>query len=289
MSRLVVDSQVHIWEEESVDAGNWPAEVDVKDWTSRPLTAEGLIAQMDSAGVERAFVIPPAFDGVGNNTYCLAAASRYPKRLAVMGRIALDAPGAVEQVEAWADEPRGLGLRFSIFMPRQRQWLSDGSLDWFWPLAERLNIPVMIYPGPDRDLIEAVGRVAFHHESLRLSIDHMAVGPYDIYDEAAFSHLEWLLDLARLPNVAMKASALPEYSTEGYPYRNLHQYLKRTVDAFGPERVFWGTDLPRLQSPYRDAVTMFTEELDFLSEAELDQVMGVAVCNWHSWDLPEQV
>jgi predicted TIM-barrel fold metal-dependent hydrolase len=203
-----------------------------------------------------------------------------------MGRVALDAPGAPGLVEEWAEQPNGLGLRFSIFMPRQREWLGDGTLDWFWPLAERLGIPVMLYPGPDRELIETVGRVAAKHEGLRLSIDHLAVGPYDIYDEDAFAHLDWLLALAALPNVAMKASAMPEYSTAPYPYRNLHPFLERTVEAFGPERVFWGTDLPRLQSPYREAVTMFTEGMEWLSESELDLIMGTAVCNWHGWAVP---
>jgi predicted TIM-barrel fold metal-dependent hydrolase len=61
--------------------------------------------------------------------------------------------------------------------------------------------------------------------------------------------LEPLLAAARHPNVAVKASALPCYSTEPYPLRNLHQYIRRVVDAYGRRRVFWGTDLTRLPLP----------------------------------------
>jgi predicted TIM-barrel fold metal-dependent hydrolase len=52
-----------------------------------------------------------------------------------------------------------------------------------------------------------------------------------------------LVALARHPDVAAKASALPRYSSEAYPYPLLHPYLRRVFDAFGPRRMFCGTDL----------------------------------------------
>jgi len=279
----IVDSQVHIWDDSSQVIANWPPGEKVQGWTLTPLTAERLVAQMDAAGVSRAFLVPPAFDGIGRNDYSLSAAARYPGRFAVVGRFPLDSAEGPELVERWADEPLGRGIRMSVFMPRQREWLADGSLNWFWAAAERLDLPLMIYPGPVPELLDAIGRVAQRHDSLRISIDHMAAGPYDKFDEEAFAHLDSLLALARLPNVAVKASALPEHSSAPYPYRNIHRYITDTIAAFGPERVFWGTDLPRLHAPYRDAVTMFTEELG-LSERERALVMGEAVCAWHGWE-----
>jgi L-fuconolactonase len=281
---LVTDSQVHIWRPEEFDDSAWPVEQDVKSWVQTPFGAEALLGEMDAAGVARAFLVPPAFDGVGNNDYCLDTARRHPDRFRVMGRLPLDAPEGPELVERWAEEELGLGLRFSVFMPRQRQWLEEGGgLDWFWPMAARLSLPLMIYPGPDAQTLAAVGRVAGENEGLRIAIDHMAVPPYDTVDEEAFAHLDALLALAAFPNVAVKVSALPEYSSQEYPYRNLHSYLERTIEAFGAERSFWGTDLPRLSSSYLESVTMFTEELSWLSAAELDLVMGRACCTWHGW------
>ena len=64
------------------------------------------------------------------------------------------------------------------------------------------------------------------------------------------------------------------HSTEPYPYRNVHGYLRQVFDAFGPLRMFWGTDLTRLPCTYRQAVTMFTEELAFLSDSDKEWVMG---------------
>jgi L-fuconolactonase len=56
------------------------------------------------------------------------------------------------------------------------------------------------------------------------------------------------------------------------------------VEEFGPRRVFWGTDLTRLPCPYKQAVTMFTEELGFLTGDDLDWVMGRGIADWLRWD-----
>ena len=86
--------------------------------------------------------------------------------------------------------------------------------------------------------------------------------------------------------MAVKASALPRYSTEPYPYRALHPHIRRVFDAFGPRRTFWGTDLTRLPCSYRQAITLFTEELPWLSASDKEWVMGRAVCAWLGWPLP---
>jgi hypothetical protein len=51
------------------------------------------------------------------------------------------------------------------------------------------------------------------------------------------------------------------------------------------QRVFWGIDLTRLPCPYRQAVTLFAEELDFLSDADRDWVTGRGIAEWLNWPL----
>jgi predicted TIM-barrel fold metal-dependent hydrolase len=277
----ITDSQVHVWEAEQPDRP-WPKTGNVPDWALTPYTAEDLIADMDEAGVTRAFLVPPAFDG-GRNDYALAAAQRYVGRLAVMGRLQLSDPSAAEHLAAWKEQPHGYGMRFVFFSPEQQAQLTNGTIDWLWPLAQRLEIPLTIYPA--LDLFKDIGAIANRYSSLKITVDLMAVSPapHD-RDEAAFRHLEQLLNLAPLPNVAVKASALPEASTGAHPYSNLHPYIRRTVDAFGPERVFWGTDITRLDCSYEQAITMFTEHMTWLNERELRLIMDEAVRRWHGWE-----
>jgi predicted TIM-barrel fold metal-dependent hydrolase len=134
-------------------------------------------------------------------------------------------------------------------------------------------------------LLPAVDHIAERHPGLKLVIDHLALAR-EAKDEAAFADLPQLLALARRPNVAAKASALPRYSSEPYPYSKLHPYLRRVFEAFGPKRLFWGTDLTGIPCTYRQAIALFTEELPWLRGEDLEWVMGRGICEWLGWPLP---
>jgi len=95
-----------------------------------------------------------------------------------------------------------------------------------------------------------------------------------------------MLALAKYPNVAVKLSGAPSYSSEPYPYRNIHKYIRQIVDAFGSHRCFWGTDITRMPCSYRQCVTMFTEELPWLQGRDKELVMGDAICDWLGWERP---
>ncbi|MFT3797499.1 amidohydrolase family protein [Microbacterium sp.] len=280
---IITDAQVHIWEL-SRPGREWPEGRFMPTWASTPLSADQLVARMDEASVDRAVLVPPAFEG-DRNDLSLEAAARYPERLAVMGRMPIDDPETPARMAEWARTPGAIGLRFTFFIPQHREWLETGVTDWLWPRAAELGIPLMVYPAPD--ILELIGPVARDNPDVKITIDHLAVGHEEWRrDEKAFEHLDTLLGLAQYPNVAAKASGLPEYSTQPYPYRNMHGYLKDVVQAYGPQRTFWGTDLTRLPCTYREAVTMFTEEMDFLSADDLEWIMGRALGQWHGWPQP---
>ena len=153
-------------------------------------------------------------------------------------------------------------------------------------VLERLDIPIMVLVSHAHTHL--IDRVAERHPGLRLVMDHLALTRLT-YDEDAFRDLDRLLALARRPNVAVKASALPCYTRDAYPYRKLHPYIRRVYDAFGPQRMFWGTDLSRLPCTYHQGVTMFTEEIPWLSAEDKNWIMGRGVCEWLGWTLPAGV
>jgi predicted TIM-barrel fold metal-dependent hydrolase len=123
--------------------------------------------------------------------------------------------------------------------------------------------------------------IAERHPGLKLVVDHLALTRGK--DEEAFREIDRLLALAGRPNVAVKASCLPLYTTDKYPYQRLHPYLRRVYDAFGPKRMFWGSDWSRLPCTYRQCVTMFTEEMTWLSNDDLEWIMGRGLCEWIGW------
>ena len=133
--------------------------------------------------------------------------------------------------------------------------------------------------------LPTVGEIAERHPELKLIVDHMAAPPGS-RGEAAYRFQPELLALARYPNVAVKATGQIGYAEDAYPFRSFHEPLHRVFDAFGPDRMFWGTDITRMPCSWRQCVTVFTEELPWLKGSDLDLVMGEALCNWVGWRLP---
>ena len=127
-------------------------------------------------------------------------------------------------------------------------------------------------------------RIAGRHPGLKIVLDHLGL-TIDKKDDAAFATLDRLLGLAKRPNVAVKASALPCYTTDRYPFRRLEPQIRRVYDAFGPKRMFWGSDLSRLPCTYREAISLFTEEIPWLSAEDKEWIMGRGISEWLDWKM----
>ncbi len=276
---LIVDAQVHIWGADTPERP-WPRGGHARAHRPVPFSTDDLLREMDTAGVARAVIVPPSWEG-DRNDLALAAAQAHPDRFAVMGRPPL-VPIERHLLEHWRTQPGMLGIRVTTAGAGARELFTEPDGDWLWSAAERHGLPAMVsVPG----LLPAIDRIAERHPGLRLVIDHLALAR-DGKDAAAFAEIDQLVALARRPNIAAKASALPRYSSEPYPYPTLHPYLRRVFDAFGPRRLFWGTDLTGIPGTYSQAITLFTEELAWLAGDDLEWVMGRALCEWLGWPLP---
>lgn len=268
---LVVDSQVHIWKDTMLNERHWQIENHTKD---------DLLEEMNAAGVDAVLLHPPGL-WEGGNALADEAAQAHPDKFAVLGYVDLEAPNREELVAHYKDTPGHIGLRYTFMAEHMKSWPTDGSLDWFWSAAEEAGLPVGLLA---HWYLPAVGKIAEKHPDLKLLIDHFGVLP-GAKDDEGFKNLPELLSLAKYPNIGVKVSGGPSNSTQMYPYRNIHDYIRQIVEAFGPERSFWGTDLSRMPCSYKQCVTMFTEEMPWLTGRDLELVMGRALCDWIGWDL----
>ena len=247
----IVDAQIHLW------GSGLPSNMAHRQVTS--FTTEEALGLMDEGGVDAAVIHPPGWDP--NSTEMAFKAVRdFPGRFAILGAFPLSQPDKRALVDTWRSQPGMLGLRYGFLQEPMRGWLADGTLDWLWAAAERAGVP----------------------------IDHLGGrgGTTTLKDDAAMEHMPELIKLARHPNVAVKATGAPGYCSGPYPFTSMHPYLRQIYDAFGPARMFWGTDITKMPCSWRQCVTMFTEELPWLSERDKDLVMGQAVCAWWGWNQP---
>ncbi|MBA5686153.1 amidohydrolase family protein [Rugamonas apoptosis] len=265
----IIDAQIHLWTGTHAPRHHWRA----------PYTMETALSDMKAAGIHRAVNCPAVWD-TGSNDYAVQAAQLHPDRFATLGWFPLDDDANESLVDRWLARPGMKGLRFLLATPDSVQQLTNGALDWLWSAAHQREFPVGLMVMPQ--LLPAIGEVAARFPNMRLLLDHLSVSPFTKLPDAA-AHLDALLALARHPNIAVKATGIPSMATDAYPFSSTHAMLRHTFDAYGAERMFWGTDITRLHCNWRDCVTMFTEELPWLNGRDLELVMGAAIANWIGW------
>jgi predicted TIM-barrel fold metal-dependent hydrolase len=263
----LVDSQIHLFAPGAVAFATRMQQV----WTP----VEDIVAAMDAAGVSRAYLVP---GNASANATCIEATQKWPDHFRVLGILGLDKPESHKVVADWPSSGF-IGVRLTFPPYRKESWLKDGTADWFWPEADRLALPIMIW-APEQ--AAEIGKLAEAYPNIRFIFDHMNLFVED-KGETIVRAVADLLPLARYPNIAVKVSALPAHSSEAYPYRDMHPFVESVVVAFGAERALWGTDLTRNICSYQDAITMFTEELSFLDQTQLEQIMGASATRWIGW------
>jgi predicted TIM-barrel fold metal-dependent hydrolase len=275
--RAIVDSQIHLWKANTPDRPWVPG---AQPQLPEPFTIERLVPMMNEAGVDRVVIVPPTLEGTRLD-YAQEAVRRYPGRFVIMGRIALDDPQTALRFPRWKEQSGVVGIRLNI-AGEQARWLTDGTADWFWPAAERAGIPVMFLTSGQTSLF---GPIAERHPRLPLIIDHMGVASAAIPTQGLPNLIGQSAALAKYPNVSVKLSASPLFSSEPYPFRDVAPHIRRLFDAFGPRRSYWGTDITNslAKATYRQRITHFTEELPFLSEDDKDWVMGRAIIERLGW------
>jgi L-fuconolactonase len=112
---MIVDAQIHLWEANG-PGRPWPAAgADGRTATPQrdmPLWATEALQEMKQVGVDRAFIVPPSWEG-DRNDVALRAAADDPARFAVMGRIAPH-PEMLDLLPSWRTQPDMLGARLIL-------------------------------------------------------------------------------------------------------------------------------------------------------------------------------
>src|SRR5487761_2117960 len=188
----ITDAQVHLW------AGGTPSG---HHRQVSAFSATELLAEMAAAGVDAAVIHPPSWDP-GGNELAVDAVRDHPGRFAILGHFPLDQPESRETIRHWKERPGMLGLRWSLTRPHQHDWAEDGTMDWLWPEAERLDLPVATMAWR---FLPVFARIAERHPRLRLLIDHLGWvrtihDPlHRMFDAFGPDRFFWGTDITRMP------------------------------------------------------------------------------------------
>lgn len=273
---MITDAQMHLWELDRPDRP-WPKPQRGEPQREGGWSGAEAIAAMDAIGVDRTVIVPAVVAG-DKNEYAMEVVAKYPDRFRIMGRIDIADPEASARLlPTWKSQPGMLGVRLSLGVDKQ---LEERSLEWLWAGCEEHGIPIMMLPqgGP---ILDRVAEVAEQHPGLTIILDHLALRL--VQDGTAWNTLDATLALARFPKVNVKVSSVPNFSTEPYPYRDVHPHIRRVYDAYGPRRMFWGSDFTRLRGTYMDCLRLFRDEMDFLSAEDREWILGRGIAECIGW------
>jgi L-fuconolactonase len=278
-ARFVFDSQVH-----APTVKGLPERPKPPQFPYGSMGRVVLDAEMRRAGVARALLLPLGGELLETQVHEVEGwAEEEPSRWGVMGIFTaaeIDvAPGRRnDMVGRW--KRRGVAaMRVNLRDEPYRSLLLADDLDWLWASAAQHDLPLTIFaPG----LLEEFGHAIKKHPTVRVAIDHMGLTPNNKYTDDLAEPLADLLALAKHPNVGVKFSQLPRNTADPYPFRNLHTPIRKVIDAFGPARCFWGSDISTLESSYEECIGLFTDHLG-LSDVELEAILGLSLCNWLEW------
>jgi L-fuconolactonase len=197
---------------------------------------------IDAVGIDMALVF-------ASQPYMDACVARYPDRF--VGALTFDymADDLEEQIATFRDRPgmlAGRNLVGNAATAELRPEYGEGKFERLWAYAEKYQLPLFFSTHGWAHVMEPVAQ---KYPGLTMIIDHLGVSQSPVSPPRAdvWDRLPGLLLLAKYPNVNVKFCGAPLLSKEAYPYRDVWPKLHEVIEAFGPERLMWGSDYTRMR------------------------------------------
>ena len=266
---MIVDAHQHYWHPARGDYGWMPADDPV---LARPYGPADLRPALEAGGVARTVLVQAA-PSVGETEYLLGIADAAPTVGAVVGWIDFEREGEALTLERLARHPKLRGLRPMIQDIPDDRWALRGDVDWAFRALARHDLAFDALGFPRH--LPVFAELFARHPQLRAVIDHgmkpaIAEGGGDAFRAWA----DGMTRLARDTGAVCKLSGLVTEAGPGWTVDDLRPYAEHILDAFGPERVMWGSDWPVLRrrceyGAWLDAARMLCAGLDAVARARV--------------------
>ncbi len=277
---IVVDTHMHVW---ANDASRYPFQHPYQqDFDKAPHdgTVEMLIEDMDQHGCTHAVLVQVIYHG-WDNRYIADCVRRFPDRLRAHGLIDPKESNVADKLEYWMKEHGLHGMRFSPIYYKDGQHGGDGWLDAdethrLWKKAESLSAVFNFFIAPRQ--LPKLAKMVSAHPGVCVIIDHLS--QVDLKAADPEPDVTRLIEMARYENVCVKVSELSSVSSSGtYPFTDAYPFVKRVYEAFGPDRLLFGTGYPgsaraHYHRPTLDREIALFNHMPFLSTEDRSKILG---------------
>ncbi len=221
------------------------------------------------------------------------AAQLYPNRFSWMLRINPQDTEYASVIRLVRDAPSGLAIRIIPGMnPLDIKAFHEGVYDKIMYETANCGLPLSLYL-PDQP--ELIGKAARKYPDLRIIVDHCGLynnemrvnlsGGKVFSQKEQMEMFDKVLALSDFPNVALKWA---HYSTmfqgPAFPGEEIRSVLRKTINAFGVDRILWASDFSVNQSGENWSQILYSMLGNSeLSEDELTAIIGKNARTWLNW------
>jgi L-fuconolactonase len=269
----IIDAHHHVWDLSVRD----------QDWITgealaplrRDFSLDDLRPEASAAGVDATILVQTV--AVADETpEFLALAAGADLIAGVVGWVDLTAPDVAVTLAGLRELPGG-----ELLVGIRHQVQGEADPDWLCRADVLRGLRAVADAGLRYDLrtlphqLPAAVRAATEIPELTFVLDHLSKPPIRTGGLEPWANR--LRALGRLPNVACKLSGMAtEADPERWKAADLRPYSDIVLEAFGPERVMFGSDWPvcLLAASYGRVVEVARELTSHLSAAEQDAVFG---------------
>jgi len=237
---------------------------------------DSLVFEMDRNGVERAVLVQ--IGGYFDNTYQFDAVARFPGRFANVVIGDYSKPDAVQTLEKLAQQGVS-GVRIGA---PTRSPGDDPAL--IWKAAARLGLSITTGGRSANFTDPAFAQIVEAIPEVPVVIEHLGSTDNPNDDPVGVDVFAQIFSLSRYPNTYIKIHGLGEFTkrtptpaTGGFPFdRPIPPLLDMAYEAFGPQRMMWGSDYPLVNARegYQMALRLTMDELKSKSDEDRAWIFG---------------
>jgi len=251
----IIDPHVHVWAHDR----KYPFAKGTRNPPAEDATPEMLLELMKANNVARTVIIQ-VIHYRWDNSYLRDVLKQYPGMFHGVARVNPEDPAAPDTLSKLVKEDGFHGVRLSPNDSPAADWIKGHVMPPLWKRCRDLKVPMTILAPAVR--MPDIAALCEKFPDLTVVIDHMADCPLDRPDL-----LLKLIALKRYPKVFVKISHTWSLSQEGFPFRDTYPQVQRLHEAFGPQRLMWGTDWPvsSKHASYAQTLAVVRDHMTFLN------------------------
>ncbi|WP_299611701.1 amidohydrolase [uncultured Tateyamaria sp.] len=280
---MKIDAHQHYWQPARGDYDWMPKDI---AQLNRAYAPRDLVPHLAHHGIDGTVLIQAAAT-VAETEYMLGLADATTSIKAVVGWIDFQDESHRTQLERFAAHPKFRGVRPMIQDIPDVNWMLRDDVQWAYAALVDLGLTfdALGFPQHIANFLE----IAERFPEMQMVVDHCMKPQIRDQQAGKDAFSDWAAGMTLLADrtrACVKLSALLTEADHGWNIEDIRPFARHVLDAFGPDRVMWGSDWPvcRLRSEYDGWLAVAQDLTSQLSDADRAEIFGGTAIRFYRLD-----